>query len=129
MGAQSSFLEHGGAAGASPVPPGEEANLAGPLHTHARPPLRPSQEELGALSLAAHARVRARDDAKMSQLQVMEALRSVSQAQDAAEKAVLSARKAQEIRSSVQEVRNESDRAYLGLGIPKIGKPFDATKV
>ncbi|CAE7562282.1 unnamed protein product [Symbiodinium sp. CCMP2592] len=73
--------------------------------------------------------VRARDDAKMSQLQVMEALRSVSEAQDAAEKAVLSARKANTIRSSVQEARNESDRVYLGLGIPKVGKFFDATLV
>ncbi|CAJ1395832.1 unnamed protein product [Effrenium voratum] len=112
-----------------PVPPAEMENLAGPLHTRPRPPLQPSRDELDALSLAAHARVRAREDAKMSQLQVMEALRSVSQAQDAAEKATLSARKAQEIRSSVQEVRNESDRVYLGLGIPKIGKFFDGTKM
>eukprot|EP00435_Cladocopium_sp_Y103_P045321 s458_g13.t1 len=123
MGVRSSFAQPGG-----PVPPGEEANLSLP-HMHRRPPLEPNKEEFDALSLAAHARVRSREDAKMSQLQVMEALRSVSQAQDAAEKATLSARKAQQIRSSVQEVRNEANRVYLGLGIPKGGAFFDGTMV
>eukprot|EP00434_Breviolum_minutum_P007987 symbB.v1.2.007044.t1/scaffold414.1/size398445/8 len=123
MGIRSSFVQSPG-----PVPPGEEANLPMPgMHIHRRPPLEPNKEELDALSLAAHARVRSREDAKMSQIQIMEALRNVSQAQDAAEKATLSARKAQQIRSSVQEVRNESNRVYLGLGLPKGGAFFDGT--
>ena len=50
-----------------------EANVPGPLHSRPRPPLEPNEEEMAALSLAAHSRVKSREDAKASQLQIMEA--------------------------------------------------------